>query len=122
MRNSGDPRSGYAISVSKSGQREISKKFSPLFQLVDERLLAKSAKMVNRFLGLGWPEQGYRIQYARIPLSPEEMRAQREDIIGKLNANLIGYIEAIQMLNPDLSREEAKAKLIQIRRETPEFI
>ena len=122
LRNSGDPRSGYAISVSKSGQREISKKFAPLFQLVDERLLAKSAKMVNRFLGLGWPEQGYRIQYARIPLSPEEMKAQREDIIGKINANLIGYIEAIQMLNPDLSREEAKAKLIQIRRERTEFI
>ena len=36
--------------------------------------------------------------------------------------NLIGYIEAIQMLNPDLSREEAKAKLIQIRRERTEFI
>ena len=122
LRQSGDPRSGYAISVSRSGQREISKKFSPIFQMVDELLLSKTAMMVNRFLGTDWPEDGYRIQYAQIPLSPEEMKAQRQDIIEKLNASLISPVQAIQMLNHDLSVDEAKEELIRIRRERTEFI
>ena len=122
LRQSGDPRSGYAISVSRSGQREMSKRYAIVFRGVDESLIAKSAMMANLFLGQSAPEKGYRVVYPQIPLSPEEMKAQREDVIQKLAANLISPVDAIQMLNPDLDVDGAKAELMRIRRERAEFI
>jgi hypothetical protein len=50
------------------------------------------------------------------------MKAQREDVIQKLAANLISPVDAIQMLNPDLDVDGAKAELMRIRRERAEFI
>ena len=122
LRQSGDPRSGYAISVSRSGQREMSKRYAIVFRGVDESLIGKSAMMANLFLGQSAPEKGYRVVYPQIPLSPEEMKAQREDVIQKLAANLISPVDAIQMLNPDLDVDGAKAELMRIRRERAEFI
>jgi len=72
-RTNGDPRSGYALAVSKSGQREAQKKFAPVFRLGDEELLAKTAMLANRFLGTSLPEAGYRVSYHSMPLTPEEM-------------------------------------------------
>lgn len=123
LKQSGDPRSGYAISVGRSSQREISRRFAPVQRLIDESLLNKTAIMCNKFLGGDLPEDHkYRIQYKQISLSPEEMKAQREDIIQKLNANLISPVDAIQILNPDLDRDGAIAELNRIRRERAEFI
>tara|TARA_Y100001938_G_C8099062_1_gene440227 strand:- start:3028 stop:4473 length:1446 start_codon:yes stop_codon:yes gene_type:complete len=124
LRQSGDPRSGYAISVSRSGQREMSKRYAIVFRATDESLIGKSALMANKFLGLQpqAPQDGYRVVYAQIPLSPEEMKAQREDVIQKLSAGLISPVDAIQMLNPDLDVDGAKAELIRIRRERAEFL
>lgn len=123
LRQSGDPRSGYAISVSRAGQREISRKFAPIQRITDESLINKSAILANRFLGSSLPEDHrYRIQYKQISLSPEELKAQREDVIQKLAANLISPVDAIQILNPDLDADGAKRELIRIRREKTEFI
>ena len=123
LRQSGDPRSGYAISVSRSGQREISRKFAPVQRITDESLINKAAILCNKYLGANLPEDHrYRIQYKQISLSPEEMKAQREDVIQKLNANLISPVDAIQILNPDLDRDGAIAELNRIRRERTEFI
>jgi hypothetical protein len=87
-RQSGDARSGYALAVSKSGQREAQKKFAPVFRMGDEELLAKTAMLSNRFLGTNIAEDGYRVSYHSMPLTPEEMRAQREDIIAKMTCRL----------------------------------
>tara|TARA_Y100001973_G_scaffold66978_1_gene97857 strand:- start:864 stop:2306 length:1443 start_codon:yes stop_codon:yes gene_type:complete len=123
LRQSGDPRSGYAISVSREGQREISKRFAPIFRASDESLIAKAAMMSNLFLGLPqMPESGYRVQYQPIPLSPEETKAQREDVIQKLDTGLISPVQAIQILNPDLDVDSAKLELLRIRKERAEFM
>ena len=122
QKTSGDPRSGFAISVSRAAQRESQRKFAPVFRMADEELLTKSAMLSNRFLGTSLPEQGYRIAYKSLPLSPEETRANREDIIAKLQAGLISPIQAMQIMYPDLSEEQARAELIKIRRERAEFM
>ena len=77
--------------------------------------------MANRFLGTSLPESGYRIEYQAVPLAPEELKAQREDIIAKLGANLIGPVEAIQQLHPDFSDVEAVEYLNRIKRQKIEF-
>lgn len=121
-RTNGDPRSGYALAVSKSGQREAQKKFAPVFRLGDEELLAKTAMLANRFLGTSLPEAGYRVSYHSMPLTPEEMRAQREDIIAKMQASLISPVQAVMMMYEDMDQREAREYLLQIRRERAEFM
>ena len=120
-RQSGDPRSGYALAVSRSGQRDAQKKYAPVFRMGDEELLAKSAMLSNRYLGTNLPESGYRVQYHSIPLTPEEMKAQREDIIEKMNNGLMSPVQAIMEMYDDMDRLEAERMLMQIRKERAEF-
>jgi hypothetical protein len=120
-KQSADPRSGFALAVSRAGQREAQKKYAPIFRLGDEELLAKSAILANRFLGTNLPEQGYRVSYHSLPLSPDEIRAQREDIIGKMNAGLMSPVQAIMLMYDDMDELEAKQLLAQIRRDRAEF-
>jgi hypothetical protein len=120
-RQSGDPRSGYALAVSRSGQREAQRKQAPIQRMGDEELLAKSAMMANRFLGTNLPESGYRVSYHSMPLSPDEIKAQREDIIGKMNAGLMSPVQAIMELYDDMDEIEAKMLLNQIRKDKAEF-
>lgn len=121
-RSNGDPRSGYSLSVSKAGQREAQKKFAPVFRMSDEELLAKTAMLANRFLGTNLPEDGYRVSYHSMPLTPTEMQAQREDIIAKMNAGLISPVTAVMMMYDDMDPKEAREYLLQIRRERAEFL
>ena len=122
QRTSGDPRSGFAISISRSGMREMQKRYAPIFRRSDEQILEKTAKLTNRYLNTNLPEEGYRVQYQQIALSPEEMKALRQDVTEKLAAGLISPIDAIMILNPDLDDEAAKQELMRIRRERAEYM
>ena len=121
-RTAADPRSGYSLAVSKAGQRESQKKFAPVFRMGDEELLAKTAMLSNRFLGTSLPESGYRVSYHSMPLTPEEMRAQREDILAKLQGGLISPVTAVMMMYDDMDAKEARDYLMTIRRERAEFL
>ena len=121
-RQNADPRSGYALSIDRAGQREAQRKYAPVFRMADEDLLAKSAALCNRYLGTDLPESGYRVSYQSLALGPEELKAQREDLLAKLQAGLISPIEAIQTLNPDLDYTAAVEHLNKIRRERAEFL
>ena len=122
IRTSGDPRSGYALSVGKQTQREAQKKFTPIQREFDEILMAKTAMLVNRFLGSSLPESGYRIQYQSIPLSPEERRAEREDIVAKLEAGLLSPVAAVQIMHPDMDEGEAIRYLEKVRKDKAQFL
>ena len=121
-RKNADPRSGYALSIDKAGQRAAQRKYAPTQRMGDEELLAKSAALANRYLGTSLPEDSYRIMYQSVGMSPDELKAQREDIIEKLKAGLISPIMAVQELNPDLDMQGAADLLRQIRRERAEFL
>ncbi len=121
LRQSGDPRSGYALSISREGQRESSIRFAPQFRRGDQEMMSKSAMLCNRFLGTSLPESGYRVKYNSLPLSPEELKSQREDVVQKLSAGLISPVDAMKILNPDLDDLEAKKELDRIRKERAEF-
>jgi len=61
------------------------------------------------------------IDIMQVSISPEEMRAQREDIIQKLSAGLISPVDAMQIMNPDLDPIEAKQELERIRAERAQY-
>ena len=88
----------------------------------DEELLAKTAMLSNRFLGTNLPEDGYRVSYHSMPLTPDEMRSQREDIIQKMQAGLISPVTAIMMMYDDMDEREAREYLRQIKMERAEFL
>ena len=88
----------------------------------DEELLAKTAMLANRFLGTNLPEEGYRVSYHSMPLTPEEMRAQREDIIQKMGAGLISPVQAVMMMYDDIDEREAREYLRQVKIERAEFL
>ena len=77
--------------------------------------------LANQILGMDLPEKGYRIRYQAVPLSPTELKEQREDILAKMNAGLLGPIEAIMQLNPDFDENEAGEYLRKVRKERIEF-
>jgi hypothetical protein len=57
-----------------------------------------------------------------MPLTPDEVRAQREDIIAKMQASLISPVQAVMMMYEDMDQREAREYLLQIRRERAEFM
>ena len=122
LKQSGDPRSGFSLSISRDGQREASRKFAPLQKWFDTRVLAKTAALCNRFLGSNLPESNYRIQYAQLPHSPEETKQMREDLIAKLNNGLISPIQAIQKMHPGIDEDTAREMLLKIKRERIELM
>ena len=118
---SSDPRSGYSIAMSQAQIRDAQRRFSPVFKVGDMQALVLGAKISNRFLGTNYPEEPiYNIQYIAVPLSPEELKAQREEIKFRLEKGLIGMVEATQELY-DITEEEAVEKLRIIRQQRIEF-
>tara|TARA_R100001594_G_C3949210_1_gene242605 strand:+ start:125 stop:385 length:261 start_codon:yes stop_codon:yes gene_type:complete len=84
-------------------------------------MMSVCAMLCNRFLGTSLPELGYRIKYNSLPLSPEERKSVREDVLAKLEAGLISPVDALKILNPDLDDLEARRELERIRKERAEF-
>jgi len=118
---SGDPRSGYAIAMSKSDMRDNQRKAIPAMVRGDSKTLQISSVICNRFLGKNFPESGFQISYHSIPMNKEELTSQRTDLIDKMANGLITKIDAIQSLYPDFSREEAAEYLREIKRQQIEF-
>lgn len=120
-RKSGDPRSGYALSVSRYGQRLAKRKFGSIFRYSDSELMAKSAMMANRFLGTNLPESGYRISYPALPMSPDEMDALRRDVKEKVEMGAMSPVQMMMKFYPDMKEDEARIQLAIIAEEKRKY-
>jgi len=86
----GSAESGYALEVKNEAVREISREVAPNFRVGDEELMQKSAAVCNiSGITSGLAEEGYRVEYARLPMSAEERRAAKERM-DTLNAADLG--------------------------------
>ena len=118
---SGDPRSGYAIAMSRSDQRDAQRRFKPSMMMGDIQTLEISAKMANRFLKKNFPETGYKIEYQTIPQSKDELEAIRKDTIEKAAAGYLTKTDALRVFFPDLSDDQAYQYLREVKRQQIEF-
>jgi hypothetical protein len=115
IRMAGDPRSGYAVSVSRDAQREVQRRFEPQFRAGDLQALRLAAILLNRAHGEArYPEGGYRISYEGIPYSGEERRSQLDRIRELRDQGLMSRVQAYQELYPGVSEEDARAALAEI--------
>jgi hypothetical protein len=108
MRQEADIRSGYSLAVARESVREQQRLSEPMFRRGDLQLIALAARL------LGAPETGYRIEYRGLPPSPQEMAAEREQVLALLGAGLLDRVAAYMRLNPGVSEDEARAKVNQI--------
>lgn len=117
QRTSSQARSGYAIAITNAGKREAQRRFAPQFRRGDLNNMAITAALLNRATGSTFPEAGYNIRYPTIPLSAEEMKALREDVLEKLDRNLISLVDAHMVFNPGITRETAIKELQRVKLE-----
>ena len=122
VRVSGDPRSGYALSVKRDSQRIIQRRFAPVFARSDATTITIVATLLNRWHEgegtPGWvalPEDGWSVTYRGIPLSADEKKAMREDHKARRAEGTLDIITAYTEENPGTTREEAAIALEQIR-------
>jgi len=126
IRTSGDPRSGYALAISRDGQRAAARKFEPQFRAGDEELLGMCAALLNTHLhdpeggfdderAVELPESGWSVRYLGLPLTPEEQDARRRDQLELLDKGLTSRERAYSVIH-DLSLEEARRELEEMDR------
>lgn len=110
-RVSGDPRSGYALAVTRSGQRDAQRRFEPAFRASDERLMCVIGAL------LGAATSGYRIDYAPIPQSREEMQTDLEYIERRRDLGLMTDLQALRHLHPTYTEDQLKEALAELEKQ-----
>jgi len=112
QRVSGDPKSGYSISLTNAGKRQAQRRFGPQFNARDVSLLCKSAATWNRANPdeTSYPEDDYELEYTSIPLSPDEEKAIRDQLDWELSKGWITMAQALARAH-GISETEAKAIL-----------
>lgn len=123
VRTGADPRSGASLSISRQGLRSAQARYEPQLRRGDLEVLAISARVLNHATGKNYPEQpsDYSISYPSLPLSADEVKAQREDILAKTAAGLMSKVDGHMLLNPGFDRSQAIADLQRIQRENALF-
>lgn len=113
-RVSGDPRSGYAIMLSRTGQREMQRRIQPQLEDGDTRTLRLVSILLNRWseradntAAYNLPEKGYGVIYGGVAPTPDEVAAERAHVLELLERGLILPVEAYQRFNPGASLEDA---------------
>ena len=111
QRLGGTARSGAAISLTNAGKRKAQRKYGAIFRDYDERLVALCAILLNSATGTAFVEGGYTVVYPQLPLSPEELKARREEVIAMLDRGLITKVDAYIELHPGTTPEQARRKV-----------
>jgi hypothetical protein len=115
MRMSGDPRSGYALAISREGQRLQQRKHEEMYRRGDQGLLSISAAIANRS-GLGpFPEKGWRLEYRSLPRTPEEQKSASEFLDGEVEGGNMSKIEAYKRRHPGITDAQAEKELLEIK-------
>jgi len=115
VRQTSDPRSGIALSLSRSGTREVQQRRAPVYRPHDERLAAMTAAAMNRLDGGTRPESGYRVEYALLPLSTGEQQQLERETLALYDRGLIPAEVAVARIM-GTTPDAARAQLDQARR------
>lgn len=115
----GQASSGYAIVVSREGQRRAQRRFIPGARMADQEMLAKMAAIGNRVHAWGLPESpdDYAVSYGLVGRSPAEVDAEVESAMKEVAAGYRHPADIVQIRRPHLSRSEAIAELIEAARD-----
>ncbi len=117
QRANGDARSGYAVALTREGMRHAQRRYEPSFKRHDQRMISKMAAMLNRSMGAGLPETGWRVRYHGLPLSLEERRMEIEEWERRVELGVASKVDLLMRLE-GISEDAARARLERIRRDS----
>lgn len=117
VRTGADPRSGASLAISREGLRAAQARYEPQLRRGDLEVLSVAARVLNGATGSAYPESGYSISYPSLPLSAEEVRSQREDLLAKQSAGLLSQVDVFTRLNPGVDAATAVAELARVAAE-----
>ena len=112
--------SGYAISISRDGQRKERQKLVAPMSRSDRMRLATRARLLNAYTqGTKLPTdpEAYSIRYADVRRSLEEVKADLEEAKVLREEGLLGLVDAFMRFRPEMSREQAIDRIVQDRLE-----
>lgn len=113
-----DARSAYAIVMSRAAQREAAQRLEPACRRGDLELLSVVATVLRVHGGPSLPEDGWAVEYTPLPITQEELTAEREQLDWEMSKRLAGPISAYTRLHPGTNEDEALAALVQVGMET----
>jgi hypothetical protein len=122
LKMSGDPRSGFAVMISRESLREVQTRHQPMSEAGDLDLLAITAALRSRVLGRRIPTTGYSIAYLGIPKTADEKRADREHRLAMIEAGLLDPVLAYLEEHPHLTEAQAMVELDQIAERRRRFV
>lgn len=110
-------KSGYAIAISREGERKARRRQEAPARRGDGLLLAKGARILNQRTKSTLPTdpEAYTIRYSVIAESPQERLVKVKAITEQQKAGLISDVDAYMQLNPGLTEAEAIQALVDIR-------
>lgn len=111
--------SGYAIVVSRDGQRRAWAAQKPAAEMGDRLLLATAAKLSNAYGGTALPEEpdAYSIAYAEMERTAAEIKGEMDEVQTLVDSGLMGPIDAVMRVYPSLDYAGAVAKLVDIAKQ-----
>ena len=100
-------QSGYAIVVSRDGQRRKAEEIAPALMMADQLLLATAARLSNLYAGTSLPttSREYSIKYRGLEESAAERKQQADTVAQEMSLGLLSRVEAIRRLNPEISTD-----------------
>lgn len=119
-RNSANPTSAAALTISDAGRREHMAIVEPLYRAADLEMLRKVAALSNLWGATHdqpWqpiPEDGYTIEYYSLPADPNTERATRESDDWELGKGLVSAVDLWLKRNPGASYDDAVAALVKV--------
>lgn len=110
LRGSGDPRSGFALLLSREGRKEASRRLEPSFRRADVKLFKTIAAIINARIGSTLlPEDGWNVFYRALPLTEDEKAARQTRIMEQFDKGLISAVEARVQLTGETTAVAAQA-------------
>lgn len=120
-RVSANPRSGYAIALSKEGVRAAQRRAEPAARRGVVELLGKFAAMVNILTGAGLPEDNWAVFFPGVPLSSEEKKQRIEEWSKQAELGVASPVDLYMAIN-SVTREVALEALQRISQERRQFM
>lgn len=112
-------QSGYAIVVSREGQKRKAEEIAPALRLGDQTLLSTAARIVALFgvATLPTAPREWVVKYNGLGESPLERKSKAEGVKLELELGLLSQVEAVRRLNPELQTDAAAVdRLLSIRK------
>lgn len=115
-----DARSGYAIEVTREGQRRAQRRLEPQFKRGDQASLAIVATLWNRATGSNLPEDGWSVRYLGLPLSMEERRLVMDDHRQRAELGIASKVQLLAAVE-GITEDQARRRLVEIEIDMARF-